>query len=148
MPRTKGAKNKRTIEQEIVARKQVEADIMEGKVTQAADRRVLAKDNLDKLATMLLGLTAHYQPHPQWNQVVDAAGNVRIVNANPYYDEGKFQFYIELAARTCDRLAAYQSPKLSAVAVGQVSKVQVTVVGGLGPRPEVGPAPPLTLPTS
>jgi hypothetical protein len=56
--------------------------------------------------------------------------------SNPNADEGKFRCYARLATETARDLAQYQSPKLTAVAMGQVTKVTVTVIGGLPPRPE------------
>jgi hypothetical protein len=55
------------------------------------------------------------------------------VNDNPNMDEDKFRAYAALAMQAARDLAQYQSPKLSAVAVGQVTKLTVIVKGGLPP---------------
>jgi hypothetical protein len=60
-----------------------------------------------------------YQPFPEWNQVVREDGTIIMVNANPNYDADKFRFYSEQAAKYLEKHAAFQSPKLSAIAVGR-----------------------------
>jgi hypothetical protein len=53
---------------------------------------------------------------------------------NSNADEQKFWKYGMAAAQIARDLAQYQSPKLSAVATGQVTKMTVVVKGGLPPR--------------
>ena len=65
--------------------------------------------------------------------------------SNPDADEAKFRAYAQLATQTARDLAQYQSPKLAAVAMGQVTKMTVVVRGGLPPRPEA-PAVPALVP--
>jgi hypothetical protein len=49
-------------------------------------------------------------------------------------DEAQYRYYAQMTWQVAKELAPYQSPKLSAVAVGEHRRVVVTVVGGLPRR--------------
>jgi hypothetical protein len=51
-------------------------------------------------------------------------------------DEGLFRYYAQMTVQTAKELAPYQSPKLTAVAIGEHRKVEVVVTGGLPRRKE------------
>jgi hypothetical protein len=81
----------------------------------------------------LCDLAAYHQPARTWHEEKRGDQVVR-VNDNPNMDEDKFRAYAAQAMHAARDLAPYQSPRLSAVAVGQVTKMVVTVKGGLPPR--------------
>ena len=54
-------------------------------------------------------------------------------------EEGLFRYYAQMTWQAAKELAPYQSPKLSAVAVGENRKVEVVVIGGLPRRREENP---------
>ncbi len=142
----RGSKNKTTLEREALARAQMAAEI-EADKRAAADRlaaagvaspeaaREIVERTPEKLmkeiafdfARLFAGMAAFYQPYPQWSPGPDG----RMRNANPNFDEAKFREYAVLAKDTALGAAAYQSPKLSAVMVGQQIVNHVTVDGGM-----------------
>jgi len=143
MGRPKGSKNKKTIaleNQRIVEQHEREMSL-------AAGRRVAIKlpaDRLEEIGNVYGALMAYYQPLA-WRLVQRADGKVERVNENPNYDEARFDKYAEKAKQAFAEVAPYRQPRLSAVAVGQVTKKTVTVVGGLPPRKLAPPAPVVAL---
>jgi hypothetical protein len=125
MPRPKGSKNKVTLQREFIERERMNLIA----AMPAHQRRKLAKERVEEFANKFSDLAEIYGPYPEWRVEGD-----RKVNANPNYNEESYRYYSALAARTFLDLAQFQSPKLSAIAVGQVSKMVVVVKGGLPPR--------------
>jgi hypothetical protein len=132
-----GVPNKATIEGQEQARIHAENAAAEasGDAAEAAivARKKLAKDVLEEFMLRFGDMAAYHQPARTWHEE-KRDGQVVRVNDNPNMDEDKFRAYAALATQTARDLAQYQSPKLSAVAVGQVSKMTVIVKGGLPPR--------------
>jgi hypothetical protein len=62
--------------------------------------------------------------------------------AKPGGDDAIITAALAEARLTAAALAPYQSPRLSAVAVGQVTKMTVQVIGGIPARPKSAIAPP------
>ena len=127
MPRGRpvGAKNVKTLEREALEAREREVREAEAKAW-VADKTVtpvtvkkLAKEVLDDLMNLYMGLTAHYQPWPA------ARGK------NPHEDISKFNYYSQRAAEVAAALTPYQSPRLSAVAIGAAIVNRVEVVGGM-----------------
>jgi hypothetical protein len=111
--RQRGSKNKRTLALEAEAAAAVAAD---GNPRAVPALTAILKHYLDKVAA---------------EKAKAGGGDDAIISA------------ALLEARiTAAALAPYQSPRLSAVAVGPVQKMVVTVVGGIPARPRVSPAPP------
>jgi hypothetical protein len=147
MPRTKGSKNKATIEREEQAR----IDRAEREARAVADlpggvRRKLAKERLEELADVAAGQASHYQ-NGGWRAAQREDGTIERVNNNPNYHEDSYRFWFRAYQSICESVAQYQSPKLSAVAVGQVTKLVVVVKGGLPPR-NTSSLPATALPTA
>lgn len=121
-----GIPNKATIERREQARIDVEnaAAGTSGDVAEAATvpRKKLAKDILEEFMYLFAGMATFYKMASPSEA------------PNPNADERKFRDYAMLATQTARDLAPFQSPKLSAVAVGQVRKMVVVVKGGLPPR--------------
>ncbi len=114
----KGSKNKATLEREEAARIERERVAeLERTAAQGAtelDKAMLQGKKLMKqiafdFAEQFAGLAAYYQP------VLAADGTL---TGNPRFNEEKFKEYAVLARDTALGAAAYQSPKLAAVAVG------------------------------
>ncbi len=144
--RARGTKNKVTLEREATARAEMAAQIRKeqeesaqrlaaaGVASPEAAREIVERtpDKLMKeiafdFAKLFAGMAAFYQPFPQWSR--DGSGKLK--NANPNYDERLFREYAVLAKDTALGAAAYQSPKLSAVMVGQQIVNHVEVTGGM-----------------
>ena len=94
--RTKGIPNKKTIE----AAEKMRRDLVDAKVS----GRKLAKETLDDLVVVFMGMTAAYQPAP--------AGQVK-----PGANEEKFEKWARLAMEAAKALAPYQSPTFRAIVV-------------------------------
>lgn len=132
----RGSKNKTTIERE----RQLAADVIKREAQNRAaagltelnpdevakivsadrDGRAplkLGKVILSEFANSLAGMAAYYQPDPM--------GRNR--NANP----ALFKTYAELALYAADKAAPFESPRLSAVAIGATAITKVEVVGGM-----------------
>jgi len=141
-----GIPNRATIERQEQARIDAENAAAEavGDVAKVAPlaRRKLAKDVLEESMLRFNDLAAYHQPARSWHEE-KRGGKVVRVNDNPNMDEDKFRAYNALAMHAARDLAPYQSPRLTAAAVGQVTKMVVTVRGGLPPRdtssPEIAP---------
>lgn len=125
MPRPAGAKNKTTLEREAMARNEIEnqkrlaAASIADKTLAAVPAKKLGKEVLDDLMNLYMGLVAYYQPWPPSK------------GANPKEDLGKFNYYAERASDVAAALAPFQSPKLSAVAIGAAIVNKVEVSGGM-----------------
>jgi len=136
--RPRGSKNKATLEKERQAQLAVEREriLEEVRVQDAisevreakANGRKLMKEIAFDFAHMFAGLAAFYQPYPKW--ITDPATG-KAVNANPNFNEAKFKEYAVLARDTALGAASYESPKLSAMMVGQAVVTEIEVVGGL-----------------
>lgn len=81
----------------------------------------LAKEVLEEFMMLFASMAAAHQPLP--------AGMPVPAGRSP--DERKFKEYAVLARDTAKELAPFQSPRFSAVMVGESGPVQVEVVGGL-----------------
>lgn len=136
MGRPKGAKNKATIEREI--RAQAEAAGQFARETGMPKRGELARDRLLERAKIYIGLAAFYQSTGWDTQIVDGARVA--VNRNPNFNQAEYKYWTLRADALDKELCQYESPKLSAVAVGEVRKIEVVVHGGLPPRSN-GPPP-------
>lgn len=90
-------------------------------------QRKLMKEIGFDLTQLAAGLAAFYQPHPSWTK--DANG--KLTNANPNFDEAKFRYYAAMAMAGARDFSQYESPKLSAVLVGQQIVNHVVVEGGM-----------------
>jgi hypothetical protein len=138
-----GVPNRATIERQEQARIDAENVAAEasGDAAEAAivARKKLAKDVLEEFMLRFGDMAAYHQPARTWHEEM-RAGQVVRVNDNPNMDEDKFRAYAALTLHAARDLAQYQSPKLSAVAVGQVTKMTVIVKGGLPPRKIEAPA--------
>lgn len=133
--RTKGTKNKRTIEREAQQRLDRErAELLaqaaakgdEVKAALAAGKKLMKEIAFD-FAELFAGMAAFYQPVPPMARGDDG----RITCANPNYDEEKFRYYAALAKDTAIAAAPFQSPRYSAVMVGQTQVTRVIVEGGM-----------------
>ncbi len=116
--KVKGSKNKATLEREEAARiereRVAELERMAAQGATELDKAKLQgkkpmKQIVFDLADLFAGLAAYYQPVPA------ADGTL---TGNPRFNEEKFKEYAVLARDTALGAAAYQSPKLAAVAVG------------------------------
>ena len=118
--RAKGTPNKASIEREaLLARLTAEQ-------TQQKPGRKLAREVLDDLMHLALGMAAKYQPLPE--------GVVPMAGQKP--DELKFIEYATLAGSFAKDLAPYQSPRFKAV-----MNLAETTPGGVPLTPStVGPA--------
>lgn len=135
--RTKGTKNKATIEREREAQLATErekllqearaAGVKAEVVQAAASGRKLMKEIAFDFAQMFAGLAAFYQPYPAWHAGPDGKPE----NDNPNFNEQKFKEYATLAKDTALGAAAYESPRLSAVMVGAAVVNEIEIVGGL-----------------
>jgi hypothetical protein len=145
MGRPKGSLNKATLEriERAKTEQQRQAKLDEAKANAAvevvqaaaATRKPLARDVLDELMLLFRAHAELYRLPPPGQP------------PNPNADEQKFWKYGMAAAQIARDLAQYQSPKLSAVAVGPVQRKVVHVIGGLPPRrttPLPAIAPPAT----
>lgn len=119
MPRHKGSKNKATIERELMAAREIEAEAA-ARVRGQTPIKKLGKEVLEDFTNLYAGMAAYYQPYPA------SSGRT-----NPNADEKKFREYSMLAVQTAAALAPFQSPRLSAVAVGAAIVSKVEVVGGM-----------------
>jgi hypothetical protein len=116
MGRPAGSRNKRTIERERRARA-IAAGTADADVPRAVEvMRKIMKHWLDKADAELA------KPEGERDAAIVAAA-------------------LGEARTSAQGLALYESPRLTAVAVGQVTKKIVEVIGGLLPR-KVGPPPP------
>lgn len=148
--RARGTRNKATIEREKAAqlaadraRLKEEADKTGGAAGELmaaqAEGRKLMKDIGFTLTQLAMGLVAYYQPYATWVQAVDArgapmfdkTGRPVLVNANPNFDEARFDKYFSFAMQGARDFASYESPKLAAVILAQDLVGEITVVGGL-----------------
>ncbi len=89
--------------------------------------RKLMKETGFELVQLTAGLVAYYQPWPQWIMGPDG----KIKNANPNFDEAKFDKYLVLAMNGARDFAAYESPKLAAVMLAQGLVGEIQIIGGL-----------------
>jgi hypothetical protein len=139
--RKSGIPNKATIER----REQARIDAENAAAAAASDaakaatvsRKKLAKDVLEEFMLRFGDMAAYHQPARTWHQEKRGRRVVR-VNDNPNMDEDKFRAYAVQAMQAARDLAPYQSPRLSTVAVGQATRKEVVVIGGLPPR-KIGP---------
>lgn len=120
--RQKGTRNRTTLEREREAQQEADRikaleDAAGGVEGAKTGTRKLGKQILDEFANVLAGAAAYYQP--------------RADGSNTNADETKFFRYSELAIYAAEKVAQYQSPKLSAVLVGQTQVRQIKVIGGL-----------------
>jgi hypothetical protein len=129
MGRPKGAKNKITREREA----RVQSEIAARELGTGYSRKKLAKERMEELMDVALGNVTHYQ-NRGWHMAQQADGTMKLANINPSYNEEAFRFWWGAAQRCSADLSQYQSPRLSAVAVGQVTKMEIVVKGGLPPR--------------
>jgi hypothetical protein len=130
MGRPKGAKNKTTI-----ARAAAWEREMASRRAGLAKAPPLAKERLEELCNIFADRAAKHQPG-EWLSVVQQEGKPPVrVNSNPDYSEEQYRYWIGQYRDTLRDLAPYQSPRLSAVAVGQATKMTVVVKGGIPPRP-------------
>lgn len=143
MARPKGSKNKKTLDREERARAELAARDLER--MPGGVRRKLAKEKLEDLADIFAGQAAHYQ-NAGWRSVQNVDGRVGKANNNPNYNEESYRYWTAMYKDTLRDLAPYQSPRLSAVAVGTVTKMVVIVKGGLPPRDTSDPAPAIAAP--
>ena len=109
--RKKGSRNLKLVEKDLLAQREL-ADAKEKK-------RKLGKEVLDDFMHLFAGMAAYYQPAPPG------------APPRPQQNEIKFKEYAALATTVAKDLAQYQSPKYSAVMVGQAGPQKITVVGGL-----------------
>lgn len=127
--RPKGARNKATIERELIA-----AQIAEKRIDEAVNSgRKLGKDVLDEFMHLFAGMAATYQPMPPGVAVPQGR--------KP--DEAQFEKYARLAVHCATKLAPYQSPTFQAIMVappppvplpdGQRKRFTLTIFEG--PRP-------------
>lgn len=129
MPRPKGAKNKKTIEREERERLRIEnAKLFSeqekiaaatGTVVAKVPIRKLGKEVLDDLTQLFMGMAAFFQKWPAER------------GKNPNEDEAKFKEYAMLAMQAAGTLAPYQSPRLSAVAIGAAVVNKIEIDGGM-----------------
>lgn len=127
MSRAKGSKNKATIEREKLAARalalseavQAEktGDVAAEVAAAKAGTKKLGKEILSDFANVLASAAAYYQPRPD--------------GSNPYADEKQFKYYAELAIFAADKAAPFESPRLSAVAVGTAVVTKVEITGGM-----------------
>lgn len=101
--RPKGAKNKTTIERNRIAAEIAARTVIDAKTT----GKKLAKEVLDDLMHLFVGMAAHHQPTPP--------GAPPVAGARP--DEARFEKYARLALETARALASYQSPTFRAIVV-------------------------------
>lgn len=127
MPRPVGSKNKTTLEREELARRELEAQAAVA-VQARVPAKKLGKEILDDFANLFAGMAAMYQPWPA------------SMGKNPHEDLKKFDFYSDKAIQAASALAPYQSPRLSAVAIGAAVVNRVEVTGGM-PDDFAPPAP-------
>lgn len=134
--RKKGSKSRTTIERERAA--QLERDrvaeaekVLAGKSSElekaVGSQRKLMKEIGFELTMLAAGLAAFYQPNPTGQR--DA--NNRPVHRNPNYDEQSFRYYLQIGLQGAKEFGAFESPKLSAVMVGQQIVNNVVVEGGM-----------------
>jgi len=152
--RQKGVRNKATIEREkraqiererLEAIAKLEAEGANAVVAVGATREIkLAKDVLEDFMRLYAGMAAAVQPLP--------AGAVAPPGHKP--DPVAFREWADRAVETAKALVPYQSPRLSAVMVGQQIVNEIEIIGGLpdeqdgsfidvgsdGPIPAQGPA--------
>jgi len=131
-----GGKNKATLEREELARRELEARenrmvVSENLIVEARRTgRKLAREILDDLMQLGMGMMATFQPLPP------APGSTpETPNANPNYNEDKFWRAAEFTKDCAIALANYQSPKLKA-------EVQVNVPVERAPQEILPPLPP------
>jgi hypothetical protein len=157
--RTKGTKNKATISKLEAAQMERERLAEIERLTSTGTKEAAAavatagmkrgKDVLAELMGKYMQLAALYQPWPNWNVRVDESGNAIkdkngkpvIVNANPNYDEARFDKYSGMAKEAAGLVAPFHDPRYSAMMVGATVVTKIEVVGGLPDdfRPPAGP---------
>lgn len=116
--RPPGAKNKKTIERELIRQRELDA-IAAGQVQARVPAKKLGKEILEDFANLYAGIAAFYQPWPA------------SMGKNPHENEQKFRDYSHLAVQASAALAPFQSPKLSAVAIGAAVVNKIEVSGGM-----------------
>lgn len=131
----RGSKQKRTLELEaLAARARAEAELLSA--AEAGDKarqliaaraagKKLGKEILSEFANAMAGAAAYYQPTPD--------------NSNKHANEQKFRYYAELAIYAADKVAPFETPKLSAVAIAANQVTKVEIRGGM-PDEFMGPA--------
>ena len=153
--RTKGTKNRATVEREEAARLEVERQriLEEARAAGAAVEVVEAKASGKKLmkeiafdfAQLFAGLAAFYQPYHGWHPRVetdesspnynkpmrDGRGRVIMDNDNANYDEAKFREYAILAKDTAIAAAGYQSPRMSVQMIAAAVVTKIEIIGGM-----------------
>jgi hypothetical protein len=140
MPRPKGALNKRTLDRRAEAarlemlRRDDEARRM-GVDTIPEKPVVQGVEGLQKSTMLAENMVAFLQPKGAWSR--DEKGN--LINGNPFFDLREFRYWHAIFMTSSDKLAAYQTPKLAAVAIGEHRRVEIVVTGLLPPREEEEP---------
>lgn len=139
--RVKGSRNKAIIERELKAeRDAMAAAALEDPEVQQALAAIpaaegtgkrLGKQILDDFANVLAGMAAAYQPMPPGMENMPLPPGRKP-------DPDKFLKYATLAIYSAEKVAQFQSPKLSAVMVGAAQAKRIRVEGGL---PDLDQAP-------
>lgn len=149
--RAKGTPNKKTVIRQNrikAAQKAVEELVTQVGVTPEQAGEIVArdirklrlgKDILSEFANSLSGMAAFYQPDPRLP-----------VSSQPGKDEDKFRLYAAMAIAAAEKVAPFESPRLSAVAIGQAQVGTIKVEGGMpdefsAPPAVQTPIPPLTV---
>lgn len=101
--RTKGKKNRGTIEKERVAAEIAARTVMDARVA----GKKLAKEVLEEFMFLFAGMAATYQPLPP--------GTITPPGHEP--DPAKFNEYARLTVHCASKLAPYQSPTFAAIAI-------------------------------
>jgi hypothetical protein len=131
--RVRGTKNKATLERELQARLEHERLAeLERLAAGAKDQIALAqvagvrlmKEIAFEFAAQFATLAAYYRP-----QLVVHDGAV--IDQNPNGNEAKYKEYAVLGKDTAIAAAPFQSPRYSAVMVGQTQLTKVVVEGGM-----------------
>jgi hypothetical protein len=105
--RQKGAKNKRTVEAELLAQR-----MLQHAPAGAIQSARLGKEVLEQYMVMFDALAQHYRPIPK----------------SPHSDEAKFTKFATAACECAKALAPYQSPTYRAIVVEQPKSPQGTVL--------------------
>jgi len=133
--RPKVVKNKKTIEKMIREKlaaqreemlEQARAEVLSEEVAKAKVAGVKpAKDVLEDLMRLSMGLVAIHQPA----RPSDDEDALRLQGRDPNYE--KFRFWFGQTKEVASALAPFQSPRFSAVMVGQAQVSEITIEGGL-----------------
>jgi hypothetical protein len=147
--RKPGQRNKATLAKEEAARiererlEQIDALAKGGTPEAIAAVRTAGvkrgKDVLSELMVAFMGLTAMFQPWPNWvpkvdkngQPVLDQNGEPVMRNANPNFDEARFDKYSSRALMAAAAVAPFHDPRYSAMMVGATVVNKIEVVGGM-----------------